>query len=163
MDIALKVPKVVYGLRAKNAKGDVLWEESFKNLVTTEGMNELLSQFFKGAAYTASWFVGLKGTGTGAIGDTAASHAGWSEVTTYSESVRQTLTLGAVAAASVGNSAAPATFSINGNATIAGAFIANSSTKGGTGGVLYSVGDFSSSRTLANGDTLEVTVTLSAA
>ena len=42
----------------------------------------------------------------------------------------------------------------------AGAFIASANT--GTSGVLYSAGDFSASRAVANGDTLNVTVTVSA-
>ena len=44
--------------------------------------------------------------------------------------------------------------------SIAGAFIASANT--GTSGVLYSAGDFSASRAVANGDTLNVTVTVSA-
>jgi hypothetical protein len=48
------------------------------------GKNDLLDKYFKGSAYTATWFLCLKGTGTAAVGDTLASHAGWAEVTPYS-------------------------------------------------------------------------------
>lgn len=150
-------------VECRDAEGNLKWAESRENLVTTEGLNDVLNKYFKGSTYTAAWYVGLKGAGTIAIGDTAASHAGWSENTTYSEGVRQTLTLGTVSAASVNNSASKAVFTINGAATIAGAFLISNSTKGGTTGTLYSAADFSSSRTLASGDTVTVTVTLTAA
>jgi len=51
-------------------------------------------------------------------------------------------------------------FSITGSATVAGAFLA--STTDNTG-VLYGVVDFSSSRSVLSGDTLQVTVTVTAA
>ena len=60
-----------------------------------------------------------------------AAHAGWVEMTGYAEAVRPTLVLGAVAAGSVDNSASAARFTINANATIGGAFLADSLTKGG--------------------------------
>ena len=92
-----------------------------------------------------------------------SSHAGWAVVADYSESVRQTLTLGTASSGSIDNSASKAAFSINGTATVAGAFITDSSTKSGTSGTLYGVVDFSSSRSVISGDTLTVTVTLTAA
>lgn len=92
-----------------------------------------------------------------------ASHSGWTEVTDYSQSVRQTLTLGTAAAGSIDNSASKASYSINATATVAGAFINSDSTKSGTSGTLYGVVDFASSRSVISGDTLEVTVTLTAA
>ena len=92
-----------------------------------------------------------------------ASHSSWAENTTYSESVRQTLTLGTPAAGSVNNSSSKATFSINGTTTIFGAFLVTNSTKGGTSGTLYGVVDFGSPRAVISGDTLEITVTLTAA
>ena len=107
--------------------------------------------------------MGLKGAGAAAAADTMASHAAWTEVVDYSQSVRQTLTLGTAAAGSIDNSASKATYSINGTATVAGAFINSDSAKSGTAGTLYGVVDFGSSRAVINGDTLEVTVTLTAA
>lgn len=143
--------------------GELKWVDGFSNLVTTEGKNDLLSKYLKGSAYTAAWYVGLKGAGSAVAGDTAASHAGWSELTAYSESVRQTLTLGAVVAGSVDNSGSPAVFSVNGAMSLSGAFLSSSSTKSGTDGVLYAAGDFASARTLASGDVVSVTCTATAA
>jgi hypothetical protein len=64
----------------------------------------------------------------------------------------------------VDNSASKAQFSINATATIGGAFIVTNSTKGGTTGILYGGGAFTEgNRSVVNGDTLNVTVTLTAA
>lgn len=145
--------------RAESLRG-TLWRESAKNLVVNVGLDDLLDKRFKASAFTASDFVGLKGTGAVAAGDTMASHAGWSELTLYSEASRQALTLGAVSGQSVDNSASKASFSINATGTVAGAFVNTDNTKGGTTGILYGAADFAASRSVNNGDTLNVTVTL---
>jgi len=144
--------------------GNLLWVDDSANLVTTEGYTDLLNKYLKGSAYTAAFYVGLtSATPTLAAGNTMASHAGWTEVTTYSESVRQTLTLGTVSAGSVNNSASKAQFTINGPTTAGGAFVTTSSTKGGTTGTLYAVVAFSGgNKSLSNTDVLSVTITLTA-
>jgi hypothetical protein len=157
---AIAPPRLRYAIACFDRDGALKWREDFANLVTNAGRDDLLAKYFKGSAYTASWFVGLKGTGSAAAADTMGSHAGWAEVTPYSEGARQALTLGTVSSQSVSNSAAKATFSINATQTVAGAFVANDSTKGGTAGLLYSAGDFAAPRSVASGDTVQVTVTL---
>lgn len=96
--------------------------------------------------------------------DTAGSHADFTESTAYSEANRQTFTPGTIASGSVDNSAAKAVFSINATAYLFGAFLIDNNTKGGTTGTLYGGGLFASpgSRQMASGDTLNVTVTLTA-
>ena len=140
--------------------------------VTTEGKNDTLNKYFKGSAYTATWFVGLvDNTGFTAFAatDTAAKITttanppttnGWQEATGYSEANRQTLTLGTPSAGSVDNSASKATFSINATATLKGGFVPSNSTKGGTSGILYGEGAFSATRSVVSGDSVQVTVTL---
>jgi hypothetical protein len=114
------------------------------------------------------WYVGLVtgpgGGNTYAAGDTMGSHAGWSESTAYSESARQGYTPGSITNGSCDNSAAKAIFSINGTATIGGAFVCDFRTKSGTLGTLYGVGNFTGGdRAVQSGDTLNCTVTTSAA
>ena len=147
----------------KDAKGREKWREVNDNLVTNAGLNDILDKYLKGSSYTAAWYVGLKGAGTAIAADTMSSHSSWSEITDYSQSARPTLTLGTVSSQSVDNSSSVETYSINGTATVAGAFLNTDSTKSGTTGTLYGVVDFSSSRSVLSGDTLEVTVTLTAA
>ena len=155
--------KNVWTIECYDSEGKLKWGETKKNLVTTEGLNHVLSSTLDGGTQITAWYVGLKGTGSAAAGDTMASHAGWTEDQNYSQSVRQTLTLGTASAGSIDNTASKATYSINATATIAGAFITSDNTKGGTSGTLYGVVDFASSRSVISGDTLEVTVTLTAA
>ncbi len=152
-----------YRFEAHDKDGNLLWVEEVHNLVTTEGKNDVLSKYFKGSSYTAAWYVGITGaTPTFAAGDVMNSHSGWTEVVAYSESVRQTLTLGTPSSGSVDNSASKATFTINADGTaIGGGFITSNSTKSGTTGTLYGGAAFTGgNKTLGNTDTLTVTVTL---
>ncbi len=146
-----------------DSDGKEKWREINDNIVVNVGLNDILDKYFKGSSYTAAWYVGIKGAGTAVAADTMASHSSWSELAGYSQAARPTLTLGSVASQSVDNSASKATFSINATATVAGAFIVTNNTKSGTSGTLYGVVDFGSSRSVISGDTLEVTVTLTAA
>lgn len=156
--------KTHYRIEAFDRHGRRKWVEEFDNLVVNEGLDDLLSKYFKGSGYTAAHYVGLTdGSPTAAAGDTLASHAGWSEVTDYDEAARPDLTLGSVSSQSVDNSASKASFTINASVTIGGAFVATDNTKGGTTGTLYGIGAFSADRSLGSGDTLNVTVTLTAA
>ena len=155
-----------YEIVCRDPFGNVKWVERCHNLVVTTGLNDLLDKYFKGSTYTAAHYVGLTdGTPTVAAGDTMASHAGWVEVTAYDEANRPTLTLGTVSAGSVDNSASKATFTISANGTtIGGAFVTTNNTKGGSTGTLYGAAAFSAGDKLADdNDTLDVTVTLTAA
>lgn len=155
-----------YKLEAFDKAGNLKWVEEMDNVVTNVGLDDLLDKYLKGAAYTASHFVGLTdGTPTVLGADTMSSHAGWVEVVAYTEGTRPALTLGTVSSQSVNNSASKATFSINADTTVVGgAFIATNSTKSGTTGVLYSVAAFTGAdKSLDSGDTLNVTCTFTAA
>jgi hypothetical protein len=145
----------------RDAEGNIRWEDGFPNLVVTTGKNDLLNKYFLGSAYTATFFVGLKGTGTIAAGDTMASHAGWTDITGYSNVTRPAFSPASSTAGSSTNSGSPAVFNMNASNTIAGCFITTSSTVGGTAGILFSAADFASSRAVLSGDTLTVTYTVS--
>lgn len=157
--------KHVYVFTARDQYGNLLWEDRRENLTTNEGLNEILDKFWKGSTYTAAFYVGITGNSpTFAAGDTMASHAGWTEVTAYDEATREALTLGSVSGQSVSNSAFKAQFTISANGTaIGGAFITTNSTKGGSTGILMGGAALSANRTLNDNDTLDITVTLTAA
>lgn len=159
-----------YHVECYGADGVLKWVEDFANLVVTEGRNKYLDATLKTGLASPAWYVGLvdnAGYTAYAAGDTAAQingTNGWDESSAYSEAARQTFTPGTISAGSVDNSASKAVFSINGTVTVRGAFLVSSSTKGGTTGTLLGVGDFTGgSRSLINGDTLNVTVTASIA
>lgn len=147
--------KFRYDIRCFDTEGNLKWEEQISNLVTTVGKNDLIDKYFKGTTYTATWFLGLKGAGSVVVGDTLASHGGWSEVNPYAGN-RPAITFGTTSGGS--NTATLISFSITGTATCAGAFICSVNT--GTGGILYSAADFAVSRSVINGDTLQVTPTV---
>lgn len=149
-----------YIFEAFDKDGHLKWREVCDNLVVTEGRNDILDKYYTGSAYTAAHYIGLKGAGAIAAADTMASHAGWSEVTGYSQAARPTLAWSAASAGSKAASGAT-TFSINATVTAAGGFITTNATKGGTTGTLVGCTDFSVSRSLVSGDTLNVTPTAS--
>lgn len=144
--------------------GTVRWRDEARNLVVTVGKNDLLDKYFAGSAYTAAFYLGLvdnAGFSAYAAGDTMSSHAGWTEATPYSNSTRPAVSWNA---ASAGSKASTTTaFTINATATLNGGFLSTNSTKGGTTGTLFSGSAFTGgNRTVANGDTLNVTYTASA-
>ncbi len=147
-----------YTVQCVGPDGKEKWSETFHNLVTTVGKTDLIDKYFKGSSYSAAWYLGLAGAGTKAVGDTLASHSGWSEVNPYSGN-RPSITFGTTSGGS--NTATAVSYTCNGSATVAGAFVASAAS--GTSGTLYSAGDFSGgSKTVADGDTLNVTLTVSA-
>lgn len=155
-----------YLIECFDKNGNLKWKEEITNIVVNVGLDDVLDKYFKGSAYTSAFYVGLTdGTPSGAAGDTMASHVGWTEVTAYDEATREVLTLGTVSSQSVDNSASKASYAINANSTtIGGAFITTNNTKGGTTGTLYGVGAFTGGdKSADSGDTLNVTVTLTAA
>ena len=163
--------KGVYKIQCHDKDGNLKWEDTAPNLVVNGGLQDMNAKYFTGSSYTAAWYLGLYGAAASnnpAAGDTMSSHAGWTEVTDYSQSTRPVCTFGTPTTANPSvatNSASPATFSINATTTVGGAFLTSNNTKGGTTGTLYSAADFSSpgDRSVVSGDTLSVTYTLSLA
>lgn len=136
----------------------------FLNDITNEGKNTIFDVMFSDLTpvAAASWFIGLISlTGFSALAatDTMASHAGWTEFTTYSQANRVAWGPGNPSAQTITNST-PATFDITGSGTVKGIFITSNNTKGGTTGYLWSTGLFSADVPVVNGDQIKVTYTL---
>ena len=153
-----------YTVECIGADGSVKWTDAFDNLVVTVGKNDMLDKYLSGSSWsTGTVYMGLKGTGSAAAGDTMASHAGWSELNcSASSGARQSVSFSSASAGAKATSAAVA-WSITSSATVAGCFIAigATATNANTTGVLFSAGDFSASRAVVNGDTLIVTYSVS--
>ena len=155
----------VFTLTCFDKDGNLKWESVSPNLVVNVGLQDMNTQYFKGAAYTAAWYIGLYGaaaSNTPAAADTMSSHAGWTENVTYSQATRVAVTFGTATTADpsvISNSASPATFTINGTTTVGGAFLTTGSAKSGTAGTLFSASDFAApgDRAVVSGDTLTVT------
>jgi len=141
-----------------DSDGEVKWTEEKDNLITTEGLNHILDTTFHAGTAVTTWYIGLKGSGTAAAADTLASHASWTEATGYG-GTRKEWTEGASSAGSMTNSSS-VDFTINATATVAGAFLASATS--GTTGTLYGIVDFATARSVLSGDTLQITVTVTA-
>ena len=153
----------VFTVTCVDKDGNEKWVDIAPNLVVNVGLQAMNTQFFTGSAYTAAWYIGLvngtSATTTFSGGDTLATHAGWTENSSYS-GTRKSASFGAATLAdpsNINNSSSSASFTMNANATIAGAFLANVTS--GTSGLLFSAADFQSpgDRTVVSGDVLNVT------
>ena len=155
--------------------GKLKWTAENHNLVVNQGLQYMASCALTAGATAVTqltaWYIGLYGAGSTnnpAAGDTMASHGGWTEVVPYSNATRPACTFVAATTANPSvatNSASPASFTINATSTVGGAFLVSNNTKSGTTGTLFSAADFSApgDRSVVNGDTLNVTYTMSLA
>jgi len=152
-----------YDVTCVGSDGITKWVDVIENLVVIVGKNDLLTQYFKGTAWTAAWYMGLIDGGTTptyAAGDTLAVHAGWTENTAYSGTNRITVGWGIASAGALASTLT--TFAISGTATIAGALMCQTQLRATTTGVLYSAGSFTGgNRSVISGDSLLVTFTAS--
>jgi len=151
--------------------GNLKWSAEEQNLVVNQGLQYMCGTALTSVTQITSWYIGLYGAGASnspAAGDTMSSHAGWTEVTPYSNATRPACTFATATTANPSvatNSASPASYTINATSTVGGAFLVSNNTKGGSTGTLFSAADFSSpgDRSVVSGDTLTVTYTLSLA
>ena len=150
--------------------GRLIWTEEFPNIVTNEGLDHALDVLMGATSKDATWYIGLIRDDSWtavAAGDTAAQingSNGWQEADEYDEAVRQTCTFAAASSQSITNSASPAVFTMSDTETIKGCLLANTSTKQGTSGVLFSCAVFTAGdRDVVDNDVLNVTYTLTSA
>lgn len=154
----------VFTVQCFDKDGQLKWEAKEHNLVVNVGLKDMNEKYFSGSGYTAAWYLGLYGAAASnnpAAGDTMASHAGWTEITAYSQATRPQAIFGTATTADpsvISNALSVAVYSVNGTATVGGAFLTSDNTKGGTTGTLFSAGDFQSpgDRAVVSGDTLNV-------
>lgn len=150
--------------KKKSGRRKKVWEDDVFNGITNIGKDHILDIMFNSATQITSWFVGIIDNASFSVlaaADTMASHAGWIEFVTYSQSTRVSWGSGASSGQSVTN-ASPAVFDITGSATLNGIFLNSNSTKSGTTGTLWMTGSFSSTVPVTSGDQLKSTYTISA-
>jgi len=129
-----------FKLECFDQQGNLKWVAEESNLVVNVGLAQMANSTLAGVSQITNWYIGLYGAQSSnnpAATDTASSHAGWTEVTPYSNSTRPQAIFVAGSAANptvVTNSASPASFLINATATVGGAFVISNNTKNGTTG-----------------------------
>lgn len=140
------------------------WEESVWNLITTEGLNAILSTMFNAGPQSSAWYMGLianSGFDEILVTDTAAAHAGWDEFLEYLGQ-RQPLAPLSVAGGIV-ITTSPLQFTFTTADTVRGGFVINDQAKTGTTGTLWSATSFGTPRQVKQGASLTVRWTLTAA
>lgn len=143
--------------------GVKIGEYALPNGIKDVGLTHMLETEFHAGTPITSWFIGIIDNASWsaeAAGDTMASHSGWIEFITFSQSTRVAWGMDAASARSISNSTA-AVFDITGTATLKGIFVTSGSAKSGTSGTLWSTADFASTVGVVNGDQLKVTYTVS--
>lgn len=147
--------------------GNIIDEEWVNNIIPNEGIDYILNAAIHGDTQISTWyFAPFTNDYTPTSSDTYAS-PGYTEATTeYSESTRQEWVEGAASGQQITNSTA-ATITAAANVTIYGAGLVGGgsapSTKGDTtgGGTLLATAALASPKTLSNGETLDMTYTIS--
>jgi len=142
----------------------VIHTETISNSVTNVAIDSVLDTYFGAEAKKAGFFLGLinsTGFTAVAVADTMASHAGWTEFTTYNEAVRQTWTPTSSSSQSItGTAVSEFTIGTVSSQTLEGLFVTDNSTKGGATGFLWSTALFSSAAPVVTADVFRVTYTL---
>lgn len=142
----------------------LLWWDRIKNAPTLAGLTDALSVVFGAGAQRTAWYAGLIDHASFTAvssSDTMASHSGWTEAQNYLAGTRPAWGPLTIANALAVNPSVMS-FELTADKVIQGIFLASSSTKGGTAGILWATALFSSPRTLSNGQFLTATYTLRA-
>jgi hypothetical protein len=152
----------VFKFKCLDSEGNVKWEDENHNLVVNAGLQHILDVTFSGGTAVDPWYIGLTDNSpTINSTDTLGGHGSWTEFTEYSSNRKayvETRTN-----QQLSNSGDVATFSISSSGGgVGGGFLCSAST--GTSGTLMGGAALSGgNRTVADGDTVEVTYTFSAA
>lgn len=156
----------VWNFECYDKHGNLKWTDYERpNIVTHEGLDDMLSVYLDNGTQSATWYVGLVNTNTAAAATMTYAVPVFTEDTDYTELVRQTFT-GVVSSQAITNSASKATFTIDtGGQTLYGCFLTNDDTKGDTagGGVLFCYALFSSGKAVESGDTFKAYSVITAA
>ena len=154
-------------VRCISPEGTIKWTEEGHNIVTDEGLSDLITKYFKAGTGPTWYVVPIDASAAPAAGDTYTNTMSDAnkEFIGFSETVRQEWVDGAESGQSIDNSGSVASFAITASGTLYGAGLVDTVTKGSAAsGVLYSRVNFTGgSRSVSNGDTVEITYTFTAA
>lgn len=164
--------KGIYNVKCFDAGGNLKWEDTAKNLVTTEGKAYLLNAGFRNSGYAVG-YIGLISSYTWsavAAGDTMASHSGWTECQANEANrspnvaTRASATFSADATSGTISTTAASFSIVNNGGTIKGCILnigtGASSALATNTGKLYSAGVFTGGdKVVGVGDTVQVTYT----
>jgi hypothetical protein len=137
------------------------------NMVVNEGLVDLLKVYFQGSAQQTGFYLAPFSGNVAPVATltAAAFTATQTELTAYSQSARVPWVKpgAAITTPSIDNTASPGAFSINADAqTVWGFGMLTAQAKSATTGVLVAAAQFTTSKSVNNGDSLNVSYTFSA-
>jgi len=151
----------IFDVECIGPDGKVKWQDQAKNIVTKQGLDHLLNVVFHGTTPISPWYVGLWG-GSSPTTDSTMATPVFTECTKYADT-RKEFVEGAASSQSISNTGNAASFAINDTDTdVKGAFIC-AATSGTTAPLFCAAAFTQGTKSVANGDTVNVTYTLSAA
>jgi hypothetical protein len=161
------------GVRFRNKRGRferrLIWEDTFHNILTDEGLNHILNVVLDAATQITTWYVGLSETNTTPVAGLTYAVPSFTESTAYDEATRPEYVEAASTAKSITNSANKAVYTMSATKTIYGAALfgggTGASTKGNTagGGKLLCYALCSPSRAVVDNDVINATYTVTSA
>lgn len=150
----------VFDVVCRDSSGNIKWQENVHNIWVNSGLGNLLDVYFKGATPCGTWCVGLYTDANPSA--TWVATGDLTEFTSYSGGSRPAWVEGSITGTttkSLDNSSNKASFSITGPGTIVGAFLCKGATSAQD---ICCASNFGTSRSVASGDTVEVTYTCQA-
>ncbi len=143
--------------------GKLISKTECHNIITDEGLNDMLNVYLHDTAKINTWYCGLFENDFTADGDETYDVPGFTESTSYDEGTRPEFNNAASTAKSTTNSANKAVFTASATKTFYGAFIASVNTKGDhTGGarnILFCLGKFTTAQPVIDGNVCNLTYT----
>jgi hypothetical protein len=141
----------------RDKDGNVKWIEEGSNIVVDTGIDYIMGT---AVLDTATLYLGLLTATPSPVAGWTMTQAAAAEAAGYSSGTRPAWGQGAVSSKVVTNGTA-VTFTMDGTDTsIGGAFLTTNATKDDTGGTLVAAKAFSENKAVGNGDTLDVTYTI---
>ena len=139
--------------------GVIIARDTIHNTVVTEGVAAALDAAFGGDSQITPWYIGLINNDpvpTLLVGDTLASHSGWTEVvpaTGYSGNRKEWVD--AATSGRVKGTTSVATFTMSATYTLYGMFICSVAT--GTTGTIWAEGAFDAVKPVVSTDVINAT------
>ena len=145
--------------------GGLRWADGYENLIVNDGLDHALDVILSGGTQDTSWFVGLLAASPSPAAGWDADDIASNDFVAYDEATLEAFADGGVSGQSLDNSGSPAEFTIStDSSSIGGAYLIGTNAKATPAGTLFSAGAFTGGNKAADdGDTLEVTITYTAA
>ena len=160
----------VWNFECYDKNGNLKWTDYERpNIVTHEGLDDMLTVYLDNGTQSATWYVGLVNTNTAAAATMTYAVPVFTEWDGYSELTRQEFVAAESTAKSITNSANKAVYTstetktLYGGALVGGGTAADTISDTAGGGTLFCYSKFSAGKPVENTDTFKIYSTISVA